>query len=305
MTGRGSILNRTGLVLLAAVGAALISLLTLVQSQAPAQEAEDASVVELEEGDFGDFGPQAAELGGPRIVGGQAVPNGKYRFMAYMEIRRRDGSTGICGGALIDRDSVLTAAHCVAGARSVKMVIGRAALDQNGGKIRTATRVFVHPDYEGSRDYAYDAAVLKLRTDVRDIRPISLSSPRQNELERPGRTLTVAGWGTTREGGTVQNRMREVGVPVDSDATAKRAYAPLSRQLEYTPSLMVAAGTKSKDSCQGDSGGPLFHKTNNGGRIQVGIVSYGQGCARKGYPGVYSEVNAAPTRGHILRSAKR
>lgn len=55
---------------------------------------------------------------------------------------------------------------------------------------------------------------------------------------------------------------------------------------------MICAGTPGQDSCQGDSGGPLVV---NG--VQVGVVSWGYGCARPGYPGVYS--NIANLRGFI------
>ena len=48
----------------------------------------------------------------PRIVGGTAVPNGKYPFMAYIELYGNGKGIGACTGSLIDRDSVLTAAHC-------------------------------------------------------------------------------------------------------------------------------------------------------------------------------------------------
>ena len=52
---------------------------------------------------------------------------------------------------------------------------------------------------------------------------------------------------------------------------------------------MVCAGESGKDSCQGDSGSPLFFVTGNEAQ-QVGIVSYGVGCGRDGWPGVYSRV---------------
>ena len=51
------------------------------------------------------------------------------------------------------------------------------------------------------------------------------------------------------------------------------------------------------DSCQADSGGPM----QCNGKL-CGIVSYGQGCARTGYPGVYAKV---PTYADWIRSNAR
>jgi secreted trypsin-like serine protease len=67
---------------------------------------------------------------------------------------------------------------------------------------------------------------------------------------------------------------------------------------------MVAAGREGKDTCQGDSGGPMFAKTASGPR-QIGITSFGAGCGAQGYPGVYTEVNAASIRSFIIDAARR
>jgi secreted trypsin-like serine protease len=120
--------------------------------------------------------------------------------------------------------------------------------------MRSATRWFIPSRYDGSVDDPYDAAVLTLNADVTNIQPIKLATARQDGLEKPGRNLTVAGWGTTSEGGNTSDRMREVSVPVVSDARAQSVCGPRS----YFPKLMVAAGAEGTDSCQGDSGGPLF-----------------------------------------------
>jgi secreted trypsin-like serine protease len=300
------------LVLLAVLGAVLVSLLALLQGERSARALEPQGGVHqitLEHSTGPAFQHklnEAANLAdfGPRIVGGTPVPDGKYRFMAVLVIQNIDGRTGLCGGTLIDSNGVLTAAHCLVKAQSVDLAVGRTVISQNQGQVRFATDAFIHPRYNGALNSRYDAAVLKLNRAVSGISPIKLATAIQNDLETPGGKLTVAGWGTRSEGGNTSDRMREVSVPVVSDAKAQSAYASTGEpSLRYFPSLMVAAGVKGKDSCQGDSGGPLFKPTTT--RTQVGIVSYGRGCARARFPGVYTEVNNPDIRTFIVDAARR
>jgi secreted trypsin-like serine protease len=291
------------------LGAALVSLLALARWDSAARADEQVGGghrITLGRGADPIFQHEllsgAANRGDfePKIVGGTQVPNGKYPFMASLEIVGANGRTGQCGGSLIDLDSVLTAAHCLVNARRVGLTVGRTVLSQNQGQVRFASDAFIDPSYNGQENAAYDAAVLKLDRAVTGIKPIGLASAKQNNLETPGRLLTVAGWGVTSEGGAPSVRMREVSLPVVSDSTARRAYS----SAQYFPSLMVAAGgAKGKDACQGDSGGPLFDPGPTS--TQVGIVSFGRGCARAGFPGVYTEVNNAGIRTFILNAARR
>ncbi|WP_273846665.1 serine protease [Rubrobacter calidifluminis] len=251
------------------------------------------------------FDPALVHAGGSgsQIVGGNPVPNGKYPFMAILQVGVRGGGEARCGGTLISPNSVLTAAHCVVDARSVTLAVGRTVITSHQGVIRRAVAAYVHPRYDGARDNRYDAAVLRLDRPVRGIKPVGLSTAAQNYLERPGRLLTVAGWGTTSENGSSSDRMRATIVPVVSDAIAKRDYAHEGPQARFFPTLMVAAGSRGRDACQGDSGGPLFEPGRE--PVEVGIVSYGIGCAQAHHPGVYTEVNSPGIRSFIVRAAAR
>lgn len=276
-------------ILLATALALLVVSLVFIQSSDPAQ-AED-------------------EYEG-QVVGGTAVPNGKYPFVVAI-LNTRYGNNAyqqqFCGGALIDRNSVLTAAHCVSGApkRPLRVTVGRTALKSSQGKLRKVSRIFIHPGYNDRR-FTRDVAVLKLSKPVNNVEPVKPAGRAQNFMERKGTRATVAGWGNTKAqpvfgyaGSNYPNRMNEARVPVRPDRYARSVYG-----RDFVPRLMVAAGKTGKDTCQGDSGGPMFKKFR-GDYYQIGITSFGYGCAAPGYPGVYTEVNNPSVRKFIANAARR
>lgn len=246
----------------------------------------------------------------PQIVGGEPVPDGKYKFVAAL----RDITLGntvyqqqFCGGTLIDRDSVLTAAHCLetVTAPQLRVSVGITSLKEpRQGQSRRVERITRHPEYTTSAlSFRYDAAVLTLARPVKNIAPAKIPATDHNGLETPGREATIAGWGSTvkqpsNDAPRYPARMQEAQVPVVSDATARRAYG-----ADYYPKLMLAAGEEGKDTCQGDSGGPIFVKASTGRVSQIGITSFGNGCGKRNSPGVYTEANSENIRSFIYRAA--
>eukprot|EP00090_Calanus_glacialis_P033644 TRINITY_DN55945_c0_g1_i1.p1 TRINITY_DN55945_c0_g1~~TRINITY_DN55945_c0_g1_i1.p1 ORF type:complete len:120 (+),score=32.97 TRINITY_DN55945_c0_g1_i1:2-361(+) len=96
---------------------------------------------------------------------------------------------------------------------------------------------------------------------------------------------TATGWGVTQEGGQKAQYLREVRVKTMKNAECGRSYGPGS----ITTSMLCAA-EDGKDACQGDSGGPLVVREGNKKYVQIGLVSWGAGCARREYPGVYTRI---------------
>lgn len=239
----------------------------------------------------------------PQIIGGDPVDPGAYPFMAAIlneDITGSDFDKQFCGGSLISDIWVLTAAHCVEGgsASSLAVVVGRTVLSSNQGERRAVAAVFVHPSFGDPTSLSHDAALLRLASPV-SISPIILANSADDAFEVAGTSLTVIGWGNTNANGrpNYPDELRGVDVPAVSDATCSQIYGN-----SLDPATMLCAGAPGIDSCQGDSGGPLF-ATAGGARIQMGIVSWGQGCAKKRFPGVYSEVNNASIRAWITATS--
>lgn len=216
----------------------------------------------------------------PNIVGGTDAEIADFPFTVALT-----DSTGFqfCGGSIIAPNKVLTAAHCTTGqnAADVQVVSGRTALSGSDGAVTPVGDIWIHPDYTDATAGS-DVSVLTLSKDIPNAQPIELATA-DDPSYAEGTDATALGWGATSEGGETSDTLKQVTVPVTSDQTCSSAYP------EYKSDAMVCAGVEEggKDSCQGDSGGPLI-----AGDKLIGVVSWGQGCAQPGFPGVYSRVGS-------------
>lgn len=216
----------------------------------------------------------------PPIVGGQPASIAEHPWVVYLA--EDQGTRQFCGGTVAKPDKIVTAAHCVQDrqAQDIDVVAGREDTQTQDGTVAKVADIWVHPDFQSPQTGA-DVAVLTLDHQL-DQQPLQLASKQDTALYEPGTKATVLGWGATEEGGSPSTVLRKVDVPISSDQDCSRAYGS-----EFVQEAMVCAGVPEggADACQGDSGGPLVA----GDRL-VGIVSFGQGCARPETPGVYTRV---------------
>lgn len=229
-----------------------------------------------------------------RIIGGDEATVGQYSYIVSLA----DDVGHFCGGSLIAPDVVLSAAHCQGG--EYKAVIGRHALDSDEGEEIPVKSEVPHPNYNPVLT-GNDFMLVFLETPVvnQDVSFVKLNSDTSSpEIDE---AVTVMGWGdidAADEIFTETNVLMEVEVNVISNEECERSEGavgsfPASYHDEITDNMLCARDS-GEDACQGDSGGPLVLKgRSNSEHVQVGVVSWGIGCANADFPGVYSRVSSA------------
>lgn len=228
-----------------------------------------------------------------QIVGGQPAEPGEWPWQVLV----RAGSY-MCGGSLIHQEWVVTAAHCatdnqgnVYAPTNIRVILGEHRRNQTDGTEQTIqiTQVIVHPNYD-SGIYNNDIALLKLTTPallgpaVSVIKPVV--SPADDASVGVGVAAVVTGWGATTEGGATSAELMEATVPITSNAQCDSAYGIITDNM-----LCAGYMEGGVDSCQGDSGGPLAVSAADQSWKLAGVVSFGYGCARAKFYGVYTRVS--------------
>ncbi|CAH0760477.1 unnamed protein product [Diatraea saccharalis] len=239
-----------------------------------------------------------------KVVGGDNATLGDFPWMALLGYRFRRGPTTLwmCGGSLVTRKHVITAAHCIFAHEEDLFLVRLGELnmerdDDGANPIDVPIKTKIqHEDYSPN-SYDNDIGILVLEKEVTFtdfIKPICIP---KNNKERSqtfeNHTPIVAGWGLIAFEGPAAVHLQAVQVPVVSNEICAEAYTQYKVRIgEGT----LCAGYKSggRDACKGDSGGPLMQPilTENfkTAFYQIGVVGYGRRCGEPGYPGIYTRV---------------
>lgn len=235
----------------------------------------------------------------PKIIGGAKAKAGDDQWQVALIDGNNFGPDRrpFCGGVLIADTWVLTAAHCVdrrSTPSQISVLVGATDVGPDGGARRIEVRQIIkHPRYLGSEPPRHDLALLQLASSAagQGTKKIRLL-PEANEANALARQAParVTGWGVIAEGDEIGVReLRYVELTIITNETCNDRTGYRGKITDN----MVCAGFKNianpQDSCQGDSGGPLTVLVSEQ-RYLAGVVSWGDGCAIKERPGVYTKV---------------
>lgn len=229
-----------------------------------------------------------------KVIGGSQARPGDWPWQVSLQVA---GFGQFCGGSIIHPQWILTAAHCAFYPRSERripessftVVHGTSDLD-SGGIRRGVAQFILHEQYRPG-SHPFDIALIKLSTPL-EVTPSQIVKLETKKLEQqfgqPGDCAVVTGWGYLEMNGKTSTRLQEVDVPIIDNSICNKAYNNEIGQGQ------ICAGYEqgTKDSCNGDSGGPLVVPGGPTGWTQIGVVSYGHGCALPNAYGVYTRVSA-------------
>ncbi|XP_052862890.1 chymotrypsin-1-like [Anopheles cruzii] len=223
-----------------------------------------------------------------RIVGGQYATDGNFPYQASF---RTVGGTYLCGGAILNRQWIITVASCLLGRTTAdtRAVAGAYRLSQ-GGFTLALQRIIIHPNF-AEETLANDVAVARVSTMMtmsEAVQSVQLNSYYLNTAYG----ALVSGWGRIDfSNPTFPDNLQYLAVNVISQLECRARFVPPYDQRIYDSTLCSSSPT-GQGTCLGDAGSPLVY-----GAELIGLVSWGIPCA-EGYPDVYSRVSSH--RGWVL-----
>ncbi|CAL8258641.1 unnamed protein product [Boreogadus saida] len=208
-----------------------------------------------------------------KIVGG-------YECTRHSQAHQVSLNSGyhFCGGSLVSKDWVVSAAHCYKSRVEVRLGEHNIRVTEGTEQFISSSRVIRHPNYS-SYNIDNDVMLIKLRTPAtlnQYVQPVALPTA----CAAAGTMCLVSGWGDTMSSTADSNRLQCVNVPILSREVCDNSYPGMLTDAMFCAGYVEGG----KDSCQGDSGGPVVCA----GELQ-GVVSWGFGCAEKNHPGVYAK----------------
>ncbi len=239
----------------------------------------------------------------PSVVGGTEADFQSFPWVVSVNSSQApDAYSGHkCGGTLIAKEWVLTSAHCVFdGANLIslgflRVLAGQGDLSGNSGQFVEIAEVLPHPEFDVETG-DFDIALIRLTSELEYERAVIpfLDPRRLVEVNTP---VTVIGWGSTASTTEQANypfTLRKADLQLtNGDLCQEALRLRTGKDFAITERMLCASSpTFTEDACIGDSGGPLLYWESSLAKwVQIGIVSWGIGCAVNGQPGVYTDLH--------------
>ena len=218
------------------------------------------------------------------IIGGAIADPSRYPYYVRLDY---EGVFG-CGGSLITKEFVLTAAHCAfqSDVSTMSAVVGGYNLTSTSvGVSRAVLNTYLHVAYDDLISVSNDVALLKIEPIPDDLNITMLQYRSRRDFLQAGDSVTVIGLGAT-ETEDAADQLKEVELKIVNDTTCDEQYSGAIHRKS-----MLCAADPGEDACQGDSGGPLIVLgATAADDVQVGVVSWGEQCGTADKPGVYADV---------------
>ncbi|XP_026871083.2 chymotrypsin like elastase family member 1, tandem duplicate 6 [Electrophorus electricus] len=237
--------------------------------------------------------PRYLETIQERVVGGEVAKPNSWPWQISLQYLSGNSYYHTCGGTLIRRQWVMTAAHCVDSQRTWRVVLGDHDIYKQEGREQymSVSAVYIHPQWNSNNVAGgYDIALLRLSTAATLNSYVQLGSlPPSGQVLPNNNPCYITGWGRTQTGGQLSPQLKKAYLPLVDYATCSSS----SWWGSTVKPTMVCAGGASLSGCQGDSGGPLNCQV--GGQYVVhGVTSFvsSLGCNTQRKPTVFTRVSA-------------
>ncbi|XP_024410525.1 chymotrypsin-like elastase family member 2A isoform X2 [Desmodus rotundus] len=230
-----------------------------------------------------------------RVVGGEDVRPNSWPWQVSLQFSSNGQWHHTCGGSLVAKNWVLTAAHCISSSRTYRVVLGRHSLstEESGSLAVKVSKLVVHEDWDSDKlSKGNDIALLKLAKPVTLTDKIQLGClPPAGKVLPDKYTCYVTGWGRLQTGGALPDILQQGRLLVVDYATCSR---PNWWGSSVNTNMICAGGDGVISSCNGDSGGPLNCQNANGRWEVHGVVSFGSalGCNYYQKPSVFTRVSS-------------